>query len=58
LLREKGEIYHMPNKKLYPPQIENTLPAFYGNELVVPFALTRALSPKDFMKVAIIVKSV
>ena len=30
--------------KLYPPYIEGTIPAFYGNTLIVPFTMNQAVS--------------
>jgi hypothetical protein len=30
--------------KLYPPIIESTLPAFYGDTITVPFVMNRAVS--------------
>lgn len=45
-------------RKLNPPQISSKLPAFTGKKLIIPFDLTKAVSPVDFDKVAIIVKSV
>lgn len=29
--------------KLYPPQIEGTIPAFTGTTIVVPFAMNKAV---------------
>jgi hypothetical protein len=31
--------------KLYPPVIDNKIPAFYGNSIIVPFKLNKAVSP-------------
>lgn len=45
-------------RKLNPPQIEVKLPAFCGSDINIPFTLTRAVSPVDFNKIAVIVKSV
>ena len=45
--------------KLYPPQVEGTLPAVAkGNALIVPFQLNRAVSQNDFTQLSIIVKTV
>ncbi len=30
--------------KLYPPNINGTIPAFYGTTLVVPFSLNKAVA--------------
>jgi hypothetical protein len=44
--------------KLYPPVIDNILPAFVGNIIEVPFQLNRAVGRNEFDKVSIIVKTV
>lgn len=49
--------------KLYPPYIEGTLPAFWvdnkGNgEMVIPFALNRAVSKEEIKSLSIKIKSV
>lgn len=49
--------------KLYPPQIEGSLPAMYKKEngqiiLKVPFQLNRAVSMKDITNVAAVIKTV
>ena len=33
--------------KLYPPNIEGTIPAFYGTVLTVPFSMNKAVSKRD-----------
>lgn len=44
--------------KLYPPIIEKTLPAFYGNSITVPYTLNRAVSLQgDVSGFKIIIKS-
>jgi hypothetical protein len=30
--------------RLYPPQIEETIPAFYGTKLTIPFVMNKAVS--------------
>lgn len=46
--------------KLYPPYIENTLPAMLnnGSSFIVPFQLNKAVSRNEFSQVAIIIKTV
>lgn len=44
--------------KLYPPKIENKLPAFYGKILTIPFELNKSVSLADFDSIAILVKTV
>lgn len=48
----------MAESKLYPPLIEGTLPAFYGNTLKVPFTMNRAVSDKDYVGFALKIKHV
>ena len=45
------------NKKLPPPIIEGILPAFYGTELTVPFAMNKAVSINEFDSFEIKIKS-
>lgn len=45
-------------KKLYPPVIEGTLPAFSGTELSVPFSMNRAVSDTEVYGFIIKVKNV
>ena len=45
------------NKKLPPPIIEGTLPAFYGTELTVPFAMNKAVSINEFDSFEVKIKS-
>ena len=45
-------------KKLYPPNIEGTIPAFYGTTLVVPFSMNKAVAKKDVHGMIIKVKTV
>lgn len=35
------------NNKLYPPIINNILPAFYGTNLIVPFSMNKAVSKNE-----------
>ena len=46
--------------KLYPPYIENTLPAFDKDSAIisVPFQINRAVNHNDFKQLAIIIKTV
>ena len=34
--------------KLYPPYIEGSIPAFYGNQLVIPYVMNKQLVIKIF----------
>lgn len=45
-------------KKLYPPLIEGTIPAFCGTTLVVPFSLNRAVSKNEIAGFVIKIKTV
>lgn len=45
------------NKKLPPPIIEGTLPAFYGTELTVPFTMNKAVSINEFDSFEVKIKS-
>ena len=45
-------------KKLYPPNIEGTIPAFYGTTLVVPFSMNKAVAKKDVHGMIIKIKTV
>ena len=44
--------------KLFPPQIEGTIPAFYGNELKVPFIMNKTVSPSEIAGFQIKIKSI
>lgn len=44
--------------KLYPPNIEGTLPAFYSSVLTVPFSMNRAVSQSEVNGFAIKIKKV
>ena len=44
--------------KLYPPMIESTLPAFWGNTITVPFVMNRAVGNNDFTDMQIIIKHI
>lgn len=48
----------MSLKKLYPPQIEGTIPAFYGNKIVVPYSMNKTVSPKEVSGFALKIKTV
>lgn len=43
--------------KLYPPIVENTLDAFYGNSITVPFTLNRAVGINQVSGFSLVVKS-
>lgn len=43
--------------KLYPPIVENTLDAFYGNSITVPFTLNRAVGMSQISGLSLIIKS-
>lgn len=45
-------------KKLYPPVIEGTLPAFSGTELSVPFSMNRAVSDTEVYGFIVKIKNV
>lgn len=45
-------------KKLYPPNIEGTIPAFYGTTLVVPFSMNKAVSENEIHSFTIKIKTV
>lgn len=44
--------------KLYPPQIEGVIPAFYGTTLIVPFIMNKTVSKNQVRGIAIKVKSI
>jgi hypothetical protein len=44
--------------KLYPPMIESTLPAFYGNAITVPFVMNRAVGKNDITGMYLLVKHI
>ena len=48
----------MAKKKLYPPNIEGTIPAFYGTTLVVPFSMNKAVSKNEIYGFTIKIKTV
>lgn len=43
--------------KLYPPQLDNQLPAFTSTTIVVPFQLNRAVGKNDFIGIAYQIKA-
>nr|DAJ96759.1 MAG TPA: hypothetical protein [Caudoviricetes sp.] len=47
----------MSTSKLYPPVLEKTLPAFYGDSIAVSYTLNRATGFNDFDAIKLIVKS-
>lgn len=44
--------------RLYPPNIEGTIPAFYGTELTVPFSMNKSVSQDSVYGMQIKIKSV
>ena len=44
--------------KLYPPQIEGTIPAFTGTTIVVPFAMNKAVVISEVKALELKVKTV
>ena len=44
--------------KLYPPNIEGTIPAFYGTALAVPFSMNKAVAKKDVYGMQIKIKAI
>lgn len=44
--------------KLYPPNIEGTIPAFYGTTIVVPFSMNRAVGSAEVKSFSLKVKKV
>ena len=44
--------------KLYPPNIERTIPAFYGAVLTVPFSMNKAVAKKDVYGMQIKIKAI
>ena len=48
----------MSLKKLYPPQIEGTIPAFCGDKIVVPYSMNKTVSSKEVGGFALKIKTV
>ena len=44
--------------KLFPPQIEGSIPAFYGDELKIPFIMNKTVSPSEIAGFQIKIKSI
>lgn len=44
--------------KLYPPYIEGTIPAFYGNYLKVPFQMNKAVGQREVIGISLKIKTV
>jgi hypothetical protein len=44
--------------KLSPPHINSKLPAFYGNKIIIPFTLNRAVGFNQFENVVATIKTV
>ena len=44
--------------KLYPPYLEGTIPAFYGDSITVPFAMNRAVGKNEIRGFSLLIKSI
>lgn len=44
--------------KLYPPQLEGTIPAFYGNNLTVPFIMNKTVGWNEISGFHLIIKNI
>ena len=44
--------------KLYPPMIEGTLPAFYGDVMLIPFMMNKGVSENEITGFNLKVKTV
>ena len=44
--------------KLYPPYLEGTIPAFYGNSITVPFSMNRAVGKNEIRSFSLLIKSI
>jgi hypothetical protein len=44
--------------KLYPPNIEGTIPAFYGTALAVPFSMNKTVSKGDIYGMQVKIKAI
>ena len=44
--------------KLYPPYLEGTIPAFYGNSITVPFSMNRAVGKNEIRGFSLLIKSI
>ena len=44
--------------RLYPPQIEGVIPAFYGTTLVVPFVMNKTVNNNQVIGMVIKIKSI
>jgi hypothetical protein len=44
--------------KLYPPVIAGTIPAFFGNEITIPFQMNRAVGEKEVAGFCLKIKTV
>lgn len=44
--------------KLYPPYLEGTIPAFYGDSITVPFAMNRAVGKNEIIGFSLLIKSI
>lgn len=44
--------------KLYPPYLEGTIPAFYGDSISVPFSMNRAVGKADVRGFSLVFKSI
>lgn len=44
--------------KLYPPYLEGTIPAFYGDSITVPFSMNRAVGKDEIRGFSLLIKSI
>jgi hypothetical protein len=44
--------------KLYPPIIEGTIPAFYGDEIIVPYSMNKVVSYSEIAGFSLKIKTV
>ena len=44
--------------KLYPPYLEGTIPAFYGDSITVPFAMNRAVGKNEISNFSLLIKTI
>lgn len=44
--------------KLYPPYLEGTIPAFYGDSITVPFSMNRAVGKNEIIGFSLLIKSI
>ena len=44
--------------KLYPPVIEGTIPAFYGDEIIVPYSMNKSVNKDEIAGFSLKIKTV